>query len=176
MRDLLDGLFYLVRAGCQSRRLPPRSACPRERRGALFLAAIGLSCVLACSASVPAGAQSGQGPSAARGGQSAALPSLVLPPAATAEPLAFTVVMWMGDSAMVRGDIMTARSFYEQAVAMQPRASAALIAAGKSYDPNILRLFGTGTDMADTAKARERYERARVLGAPNAAALLGSLR
>jgi TPR repeat protein len=107
-------------------------------------------------------------------GSSPTLPSLVLPPSATSEPEAFAAMMRLGDAAMVRGDITRARALYERAAALRPNSSAALVAAGKTYDPNILPLFG-GSSLADVAKAKERYERARALGNSDAAALLKPL-
>lgn len=104
------------------------------------------------------------------------LPSLVLPPDASAEPPLFVSLMRMGDSAMIRGDILRARALYERAAAAHPASPAAPIAAGKTYDPNILPHFGGGSSFADVAKAREWYERARALGDPAAASLLSSLR
>ncbi|WP_143021195.1 hypothetical protein [Belnapia rosea] len=77
---------------------------------------------------------------------------------------------------MVRGDILRARALYERAAAIHPRSSAAAIAAGKSYDPNLLPVFGAGPNLADAAKARAWYERARASGDPAAAALLHALR
>jgi hypothetical protein len=107
----------------------------------------------------------------------AMLPSLVLPPAATNEPPLFASLMQTGDAAMVRGDIARARTFYERAVAAAPASAAACLAAGKTYDPNILPIFGDSSgSFADIARASEWYERARALGAPEAAALLASLR
>jgi TPR repeat protein len=88
----------------------------------------------------------------------------------------FTTLMQMGDTAMVRGDIMRARALYERAAAIHPAASAAPIAAGKTYDPNVLPSFGGHIGMADAAKAGEWYRRARDLGDPAAAALLAALR
>jgi TPR repeat protein len=77
---------------------------------------------------------------------------------------------------MVRGDIMRARALYERAAAIHPGSSAAPIAAGKTYDPNFLPIFGSSNSMADPAKAGEWYQRARALGDPAAAALLAALR
>ncbi len=110
-------------------------------------------------------------------GPSSALPSLVLPPAAGAGPPLFASLMSMGDTAMVRGDVLRARALYERAAAIHPASSAAAIAAGKTYDPNALSLLGVnGVGLADANKAREWYERARSLGDPAAAWLLASLR
>ncbi|MBK1662692.1 hypothetical protein CKO45_31450, partial [Paracraurococcus ruber] len=105
-----------------------------------------------------------------------ALPSLVLPPAATAEPPIFASLMRMGDAAMVRGDITRARAMYERAAATVPDSAAAAIAAGKTYDPNILPLFGAPPGLADAARARGWYERARALGDRAADGLLATLR
>lgn len=106
--------------------------------------------------------------------QPALLPSLVLPPDATAGPPAFVTSMRMGDSAMLRGNILQARQFYERASAAQPASTAALLAVGKTYDPRILASLGA-SDFADAALARRWYERARALGDPASAALLAPL-
>lgn len=105
------------------------------------------------------------------------LPSLVLPPAASTEPPLFVSLMRMGDVAMVRGDVTRARALYERASAVHPTSSAALIAAGKTYDPNMLSLLNVNSaGLADTNKARDLYERARALGDPAAAPLLAPFR
>lgn len=77
---------------------------------------------------------------------------------------------------MVRGDIIRARALYERAATVHPASSAAALATGKTYDPNIQPIFGGNSVFADAAKAREWYERAQALGNPNAAGLLASLR
>jgi NMT1-like family len=98
---------------------------------------------------------------AAQAGPSTALPSLVLPPAASTDPPLFASLMRMGDVAMVRGDVPRARALYERAASLHPSSSAAHIAAGKTYDPNMLTLLDMNSaGLADTAKAREWYERA----------------
>lgn len=114
---------------------------------------------------------------AAQAGPSTTLPSLVLPPAASTEPPLFVSLMRMGDAAVARGDVTRARALYERAAAIHPGSSAALIAAGKTYDPNMLSLLGMSSPgLADATKARDRYERARALGDPAAASLLALLR
>jgi len=113
----------------------------------------------------------------AQAGPSTTLPSLVLPPGATTEPPLFATLMRMGNAAMVRGDITGARSIYERAAGIHPTSSAAPISAGKTYDPNVLSLMEvSNAGLADTAKAREWYERARGLGDPAAVFLLTRLR
>ena len=103
------------------------------------------------------------------------LPSLVLPPDATAGPPAFAGLMQQGDSAMVRGNIAQARSSYERAAAAYQTSSAAPLAVGKTFDPNILSSLGASGRFADPAMARNWYGRARALGDPAAAELLARL-
>lgn len=113
----------------------------------------------------------------AQAGPSTTLPSLVLPPGATTEPPLFATLMRMGNAAMLRGDITGARSLYERAAGIHPTSSAAPISAGKTYDPNVLSLMEVNNgSLADAAKAREWYERARRLGDPAAVFLLARLR
>lgn len=89
----------------------------------------------------------------------------------------FASLMRMGDVAMVRGDVPRARALYERAAAIHPASSVALIAAGKTYDHNVLSLLDMNSaGLADASKAREWYERARALGDPAAASLLAPLR
>ncbi len=112
----------------------------------------------------------------AQAGPSTTLPSLVLPPSATTEPPLFATLMRMGNAAMLRADITGARSLYERAAAVHPTSSAAPISAGKTYDPNVLSLMEVNNvALADSAKAREWYERARRLGDPVAVFLLTRL-
>jgi hypothetical protein len=114
---------------------------------------------------------------AVQAGPPPVLPSLVLPPAFSTEPPLLTSLMRMGDVAMVRGDVARARALYERAAEIQPVSSAALIAAGKTYDPNMLTLLNMNSaGLADAARARDWYERARSLGDPAAAPLLAGLR
>jgi hypothetical protein len=112
----------------------------------------------------------------AQAGPAATLPSLVLPPGASTDPPMYASLMRSGDAAMVRGDIMRARVFYERAAGVHPASSAAPVAVGKTYDPNLLPVFGGSSNLANTARAAEWYQRARDLGDPTAAALLASLR
>ena len=103
------------------------------------------------------------------------LPSLVLPPDATAGPPMFAGLMRQGDSAMLRGNIAQARSFYERAAAVHRTSSAAPLAVGKTFDPNVLSSLGVNSRFADPAMARDWYGRARALGDPAAAELLARL-
>ena len=103
------------------------------------------------------------------------LPWLVLPPDATAGPPMFAPLMRQGDSAMLRGNVVQARSYYERAVTLHPASPAAPLAVGKTFDPNILSSLGAKGSFADPATAREWYGRARALGDPAAAELLTRL-
>ncbi len=110
-----------------------------------------------------------------QGTPSPLLPSLVLPPDATAGPPLFAALMRQGDSAMLRGNIAQARSFYERAATAYRESSAAPLAMGKTFDPNILSPLGVSSSFADPAVARAWYGRARALGDPAAAELLARL-
>lgn len=103
------------------------------------------------------------------------LPSLVLPPDATAGPPMFAVLMRQGDSAMLRGNVTQARSYYERAAPLYPASPAAPLAVGKTFDPNILSSLGAKGGFADPAMAREWYGHAGTLGDPAAAELLARL-
>jgi hypothetical protein len=110
-----------------------------------------------------------------QGTPSPLLPSLVLPPDATAGPPMFAALMRQGDAAMLRGNIAQARSFYERAATAYRASSAAPLAMGKTFDPNILSPLGASSSFADPAVARTWYGRARALGDPAAAELLARL-
>lgn len=162
---------------------PPPAGCAAlpwggaARRALTLLALLAAPTLAAAQARPPLPPAEGQGGAIpAQAGPPALLPSLVLPPAATAEPPAYASLMRMADSAMVRGDLIRARSLYERAAAVNPAAAAPCLAAGKTYDPNLLPLFGGPPALADAARARAWYERAQALGDPQAAALLASLR
>ena len=110
-----------------------------------------------------------------QGATSPLLPSLVLPPDATAGPPMFATLMRQGDSAMVHGNIAQARSFYERAAMVHRESPAAPLAVGKTFDPNILSSLGISSRFADPAMARDWYGRARALGDSAAAELLARL-
>lgn len=103
------------------------------------------------------------------------LPSLVLPPDATAGPPMFATLMRQGDSAMLHGNVSQARSFYERAAMVHREASVAPLAVGKTFDPNILAALGVNSSFANPVVARAWYERARALGDAAAAELLARL-
>ena len=102
------------------------------------------------------------------------LPSLVLPPDATAGPPTFAPLMRRGDAEMLHGRVLQARALYERAAAVDPASSAAMLAVGKTYDPRVLAPLG-GSGLADLAEAQQWYQRARTLGDPAAAELLARL-
>ncbi len=111
----------------------------------------------------------------AQGTAPSLLPSLALPPDATAGPPMFAALMRQGDSAMLRGNVAQARSFYERAARVHLASPAAPLAVGKTFDPNILSSLGVSGSLADPAAARAWYGRARVLGDSAAADLLARL-
>ena len=110
-----------------------------------------------------------------QGTPSPLLPSLVLPPDATAGPAPFAALMRQGDSAMLHGNVAQARAFYERAATAYRESPAAPLALGKTFDPNILSPLGASSGFADPAVARAWYGRARALGDPAAAELLARL-
>ena len=111
----------------------------------------------------------------AQGAAPPLLPSLVLPPDATAGPPMFVSLMRQGDSAMLRGNIAQARSFYERAATAHLASPAAPLAVGKTFDPNILSSLGVSGSFADPTAARAWYGRARTLGDSAAADLIARL-
>jgi hypothetical protein len=85
--------------------------------------------------------------------------------------------MRTGDAAMANRDVSAARARYERAAAARPGSSAAAVAAGRTFDPGVLAAMRAGnTALADAARARGWYARARALGDPEAAGLLAGLR
>ena len=71
------------------------------------------------------------------------------------------------------GDIETTRAALSKLV-KEGNAWAAL-ELGKTYDPNILDALGVRNFSADVAKARVWYQKAQLMGSPEAIGLLESL-
>jgi Sel1 repeat-containing protein len=67
-----------------------------------------------------------------------------------------------GDEAMMAGDIITARRFYERAA--EAGVAGASTRVGRTYDPIYLRQLGVRGLLADPNKARQWYEQAAVRG------------
>lgn len=141
-----------------------------------FLSCFGAACLLPAAAAQATVADGGVMTPALIVAQAEAplLPSLVLPPDATAGPPMFAPLMRMGDAAMLHGRILQARAIYERAATIDPGSSAAMLAVGKTYDPGVLAPLG-GSGLADLAEAQRWYQRARTLGDPAAAELLARL-
>ena len=78
-----------------------------------------------------------------------------------------------GDAFLGRGDIVSARLFYERA-AEAGDGQAALL-TGETFDPNLLARTGLRGMRGDAAKAAEWYRRAVVLGVADAETLLKAL-
>jgi hypothetical protein len=112
----------------------------------------------------------------------AALPVAVAPRVAAAPPAApaqKNIEQSKADSlerartVIAAGDIETTRAALSNLV-KEGNAWAAL-ELGKTYDPNILDALGVRNFSADVAKARVWYQKAQVMGSPEAVGLLESL-
>lgn len=95
----------------------------------------------------------------------------VEPPAASAAPpqlstTEISALLARGDAAFRRGDLTSARLFYQRAFeAGQGRGA---LGMGATYDPYFLHRFGFWNQRADPAEARAWYDRARDLGTAEA--------
>ena len=96
--------------------------------------------------------------------QSAALPDL--PPIPSLSKAEIASLLVRGDAAFRRGDLATARLFYERAIEAGEGRGA--LGTGATYDPFFLRRFHLWTQHADPSAARAWYLRARDLGASEA--------
>jgi hypothetical protein len=111
-----------------------------------------------------------------------ALPVATAPPVPAAPPVAAAkknIEQSKADSlerariVIAAGDIETTRAALSK-LANELNAWAAL-ELGKTYDPNILNALGVRDFPPDVAKARAWYQRAQLMGSPDAAGLLESL-
>ena len=85
-----------------------------------------------------------------------------------------TAYMSSGDLLLTRGDIASARLFYEAAA--NTGSATAMTAVGKTYDPLALDKLGVKGFRADPVKAAEWYLKAKNAGDPEAAERLDGLR
>ncbi|HRD64662.1 MAG TPA: AAA family ATPase [Candidatus Competibacter sp.] len=99
--------------------------------------------------------------------------SLPAPATSSATPLVLSH-MRNGDALLARGDVISARLFYEAAADVG--FAAAMTAVGKTYDPVILGQLGIKGFRADPAKAAEWYLKAAQAGDPETAEHLEGLR
>lgn len=110
------------------------------------------------------------------------------PPAAPSPPIATTAgrgvapaeksisvsaYMSNGDLLLTRGDVASARLFYEAAA--NSGSAAALTAIGRTYDPLELSRLGVKGFRTDPTKAAEWYLKAKQQGDPEAAGQIGKL-
>ena len=82
--------------------------------------------------------------------------------------------MSSGDALLMRGDVASARLFYEAAAAVG--YAAAMTAVGKTYDPVMLSQLGIKGFRADPVKAAEWYLKAEKAGDPETAERLEGLK
>jgi TPR repeat protein len=75
-----------------------------------------------------------------------------------------------GDALFGRGDIVSARLFYERAA--EGGDGQAALQLGETYDPDFLKRAGITGIRGDSAAARRWYQRAAGLGASEAQILL----
>jgi hypothetical protein len=98
------------------------------------------------------------------------------PPSPTIAPLPaaeIRALLLRGDSAFRHGDLTAARLLYRRAFeAGDPHGALGL---GASYDPAFLHRYHLWTQIADRDEARKWYERARDLGAKEAAIRIDQL-
>ena len=82
--------------------------------------------------------------------------------------------MSSGDALLARGDVASARLFYEAAAAVG--YAAAMTAVGKTYDPVTLKQLGIKGFRADPVQAAEWYLKAEKAGDPETAEHLEGLK
>jgi hypothetical protein len=112
----------------------------------------------------PAGAATATPGQRSRPSQSAAPRDQPLSPSLPKAEIASLLVR--GDAAFRRGDLATARLFYERAI--EGGEGRGALGTGATYDPFFLRRFHLWTQRADPSAARAWYLRARDLGASEA--------
>jgi TPR repeat protein len=78
-----------------------------------------------------------------------------------------------GDLLLTRGDVASARLFYEAAA--NSGSAAAMTAIGRTYDPLELSRLGIRGFRADPAKAADWYLKAKEQGDPEAAGQISRL-
>jgi hypothetical protein len=83
------------------------------------------------------------------------------------------LLLQKGEQYVAAGDLVTARQVYRRAA--EAGNAAAALAMGATFDPAVLARLGTFGMIADAAKAREWYEKAKSFGSPDAARRLESL-
>lgn len=104
-------------------------------------------------------------------------PMLAKPPASAVAPaeksVSVTAYMNNGDLLLTRGDVASARLFYEAAA--NSGSAAAMTAIGRTYDPLELSRLGIRGFRADPAKAADWYLKAKEQGDPEAAGQISRL-
>ena len=67
------------------------------------------------------------------------------------------IAMARGDEALARGDVISARQFYELAASMG--LAHAATAVGSTYDPNLVTAGGVRGSFTDTEAAKQWYQK-----------------
>ena len=89
------------------------------------------------------------------------------PPARTLDPAEIELLVKQGQQFVAAGDFVTARTVFQRAA--EGGNAVAALALGASYDPAVLASLGVRGVDADVSKARMWYQKAKDLGAPEAA-------
>jgi hypothetical protein len=82
------------------------------------------------------------------------------------DPEEIKLLMKQGQQLIAAGDVVTARTVFQRAA--DAGDADAAIALGATYDPNVLAKLGVIGVRADVEKARNWYQRAEILGSPDA--------
>src|SRR5262245_52202821 len=82
------------------------------------------------------------------------------------DPEEIKLLMKQGQQLTAAGDVVTARTVFQRAA--DAGDADAAIALGATYDPNVLAKLGVIGVRADVEKARNWYQRAEILGSPDA--------
>jgi hypothetical protein len=82
------------------------------------------------------------------------------------DPEEIKLLMKQGQQLIAAGDVVTARAVFQRAA--DAGDADAAIALGATYDPNVLAKLGVIGVRADVEKARNWYQRAEILGSPDA--------
>jgi hypothetical protein len=82
------------------------------------------------------------------------------------DPEEIKLLMKQSQQLIAAGDVVTARTVFQRAA--DAGDADAAIALGATYDPNVLAKLGVIGVRADVEKARNWYQRAEILGSPDA--------
>jgi hypothetical protein len=144
----------------------PAAAPPTETAPAAFVATPPATAGAGSTAASSGGAAGNQPPGQGAPSETAASPEVATagpaPSGAAAvgssEPSAMIgIAMARGDDALARGDVISARQFYELAASMG--LAHAATAVGSTYDPNFVTAKGVRGSFTDTEAAKQWYQK-----------------